>query len=232
MVKRENSACTALQAGTFYIAQGRVLLLEGQHAALLGLFLWLLDSGAFAKNLLSVIYARIYVACAYLRLSQEKAAAEQLAAALDLALPDNLYLPFVENFDFLEPLLWQVAAEGASTGRSSIPMSQAGASGADVVNGAGSSVIRQIEIILRLAAPWQKSMRRIRAGYDETTHSLLTQRERQLALMAAGGLQYKAIAEKLGIAPSTVKRAFATMYKKLGISGRDQLREYLTEHEL
>ena len=40
------------------------------------------------------------------------------------------------------------------------------------------------------------------------------------------------IAERLGLATSTVKRSFASMYKKLGISNQLELRDYLAGRKL
>ncbi len=53
--------------------------------------------------------------------------------------------------------------------------------------------------------------------------SLLTRRERELVRRALTDKTYAVIAADTGLAPSTVKRAFATIHKKLGIHNRNQL---------
>ena len=90
--------------GFYYIVHGRALLLAGQNAQLLGLFEWLLESGRYANHAIFIIYAHLFLAAAHQRLGQQRAAEQNLRQALDWAMPDNICMPFVENFDFLRPL--------------------------------------------------------------------------------------------------------------------------------
>mgnify|MGYP003622705346 CR=1 FL=1 len=53
--------------------------------------------------------------------------------------------------------------------------------------------------------------------------SLLTRRERELVELSLTGKTYPAVAAALGLAPSTVKRAFGVIRKKLGVHSREQL---------
>jgi DNA-binding CsgD family transcriptional regulator len=55
----------------------------------------------------------------------------------------------------------------------------------------------------------------------------LTQRERQVALLAAQGLPSRAIAQRLGLSVRTVDNHLQVAYGKLGISGRRALAEAL-----
>ncbi len=51
----------------------------------------------------------------------------------------------------------------------------------------------------------------------------LTRREHEIALLASGGLTSREIAERLVVSPRTVDNHLASVYRKLDISGRDQL---------
>lgn len=57
----------------------------------------------------------------------------------------------------------------------------------------------------------------------------LTQRERQIAELAASGLQNKAIAESLGLSPNTVRNVLAQVFEKLQVQTRTQLAYKLLE---
>jgi DNA-binding NarL/FixJ family response regulator len=55
----------------------------------------------------------------------------------------------------------------------------------------------------------------------------LTRREREVALLAAGGLANKEIAERLSVSKRTVDTHLDRVYRKLGVGGRDELVEAL-----
>jgi DNA-binding CsgD family transcriptional regulator len=55
----------------------------------------------------------------------------------------------------------------------------------------------------------------------------LTKREREVALLAASGLPSRDIAEKLTVSKRTVDTHLDRIYRKLGVSGREQLSEAL-----
>lgn len=56
----------------------------------------------------------------------------------------------------------------------------------------------------------------------------LSPRELQIAQSYAGGATYQIIADKLCIAPSTVRTHLATIYRKMGVSSKLKLRDALT----
>jgi DNA-binding CsgD family transcriptional regulator len=51
----------------------------------------------------------------------------------------------------------------------------------------------------------------------------LTNREREIALLAADGLPSRVIAERLYLSVRTVDNHLARIYTKLGVTGRSQL---------
>lgn len=200
-----NNRLYAFARGYYYIIHGRALLLAGEYAKALGLFEYLLEAGVFQKHLLFSVHAHIYAAAARQGLGRNRLAVETLRKALDLALPDKVYMPFVENADLLEPPL-------AALAENAVPRS--GLAG-----------------ILRLTKIWKKHKQRILAGHFSAPALPLTKRELQLARLALAGNKYKDIAQSLGLAPVTVKKTFAGIYRKLRIHDRDGLRQCLAGHE-
>lgn len=63
--------------------------------------------------------------------------------------------------------------------------------------------------------------------HDAQEGELLSARERQVALLAAERLSSREIAQQLGITPKTVANQLGAVYRKLGVSGRAELREVL-----
>ena len=55
----------------------------------------------------------------------------------------------------------------------------------------------------------------------------LSEREQQVAELAAGGLSSREIAERLVVSQRTVDNHLSAVYRKLGLEGRTQLRELL-----
>ena len=91
--------------GYYYLIHGRALLLAGENAKVVAIFDGLLEDKALAKYRLFEVYACIYIAVAYRRMGNEPAARAALRQALKTALPDQMYMPFVENSDLLGVLL-------------------------------------------------------------------------------------------------------------------------------
>ena len=182
--------------GYYYVIHGHILLLAGEYAAVTGLFTWLLQSGAFANHLMFTVYAHIYMAAANTALGRQAEARAALRAALDLALPDKLYMPFAENADFL-PQLKDLRRK--------------------------KSLREGLTRILDLSTALEKSRKSIAARYFADDTPPLSKRERELVRLALTDMAYKDIAAACGLAPSSVKRYFAALYKKLGISSREQL---------
>ena len=62
-----------------------------------------------------------------------------------------------------------------------------------------------------------------------TDEGALSRREREIALAYAEGASHRDIGERLFIAPSTVRTHLGTIYRKLGVSSKIELRRLLTE---
>jgi len=65
----------------------------------------------------------------------------------------------------------------------------------------------------------------------DATSSVLTAREREIAILIARGLSNRAIADELVISPATAARHVANIFTKLGFSSRAQLAAWAAERE-
>ena len=85
--------------------QNEVLLAAGAYTKLLARREACTALNASAHTALAQLYLHIQLACAENRLGRADAARRELDAALALAVPDGLYLPFAEHAEALGPLL-------------------------------------------------------------------------------------------------------------------------------
>lgn len=209
--QEEEKRLYTFAGGFYYLVHGRILLLNGRHAQCLGLFTWLLESGVFARHLLFNLHARLCMAVASAALGKADEARAALETALDMALPDNLHMPFVENWDLLRPVFRLLP---------------------DVYDAPDTGARQGREDILALAAIWEKNRRRMLAENFPAQGPALTRRELELARLAATGKTYLEIAGELSLAPSTVKKAFSLLLHKLGLSSRRELPALLANRGL
>ncbi len=98
--------------GAFNIVYGRVLLVRGEYLKLIGNAEHFNRIAAVFPNLLGHIYTYVYLAAANKRACEEAKALSALKSALDIAMADKLYMPFVENCDYIKPLLEELFASG------------------------------------------------------------------------------------------------------------------------
>jgi DNA-binding CsgD family transcriptional regulator len=89
---------------------------------------------------------------------------------------------------------------------------------------------RALEIHRRIGA-FGEVRRMERAGLSEAAapkpRGVLTERERELALLVAGGKGNRAAAESLSITEKAVEKYLTSIYAKLGLSSRSQLAAYV-----
>lgn len=179
------------------IVYARILLLSGNDEKLLGLSKPLLSLGAIFPNLIAQIYTHIFTAAAYYRLGYRKEARSTLSEALRLAMPDRLYMPFAENGDFIDRLLQDLQQSG--------------------------SFKQEIACILQLAEQHRAGAAKVNASLFGQPNFGLTERELEVALLAAQRLSNKEIAAKLFISENTVKFNLKAIYQKLYIKSRRDL---------
>ena len=191
----------AFARGWYYLVHGRALQLAGEYARISGLFGHLLESGTFRNNLLFSLYGRIYQAAAQHALGQDEQARVTLSSALDDALPDELYMPFAENCDYIAPLLENLATE---------PLHR-----------------KHIDRILSLYTAYRQATAKIQREHFSAVSSRLSGRELEIARLAAAGVSNKEIGAQLFISENTVKKQLKVVFVKLDIHSRALLTQGL-----
>lgn len=189
-----------------HIIYGRVLLMRGDYVMLLGLAEQFMGIASVFPNMLAHVYTKIYVAAASERIFRRGEAMEVMKQALDMAIPDKLYMPFVENCDYILSLLEALYHQGTYR--------------------------EDIARIMELAMPYQKVVRQIKGANLEKSHPKLTGRETEIARLAAEGYSNKGIGEKLYISENTVKTQLKSIFEKLGINSRSLLRQFMHNETL
>jgi len=171
------------------------LVASGQYAKLIGVSELLVERAAAQGLLLARIYQHIYLSIAYLNTNQKGKGIEQLKTALELALPDKVYLPFAENADLLGNLLnCELFAQYS----------------------------QNIDEIHKLA--WRQSAGVEKIKKHMMSKDLgLTPREKEIAILAQNGKTNKEIGALLFISSETVKMTLKKIFIKLGIHSRIQL---------
>lgn len=151
------------------------------------------------NNFLLSIYAAVYSAAAQDGLQYENEALSELNRALLLAAADGIMMPFVENFDVLEPLLKKAAQQN-------------------------SGELELLAKILELGAVYQENLKNIKhkASYIMGGKTL-TAREAEIVNFVVQGRTNAEIAAEMFIAEITVKKALQGIYRKLGVDTRLEL---------
>ncbi|WHH57748.1 LuxR C-terminal-related transcriptional regulator [Petroclostridium sp. X23] len=199
-----DSSCIYFQARAFAnIIYGRVLLINGEYLKLLGIADKFLGIASIFPNILANIYTAIYIAAANERIYRRGEAIQALKQVLDMALPDRVYMPFVENCDYIKPLLEELYNQGTYR--------------------------EDIARILMMSKQYQKAVDQITKEYLKEDKPRLTAREDEIARLAAEGFSNKGIGDKLFISQNTVKTQLKSIFEKLGINSRSLLKQYFEQ---
>ena len=181
------------------IVYGKVLLENGEYVKLIGRAEQFLSIASVYPNVLAQIYTHIYIAAANAQISRAGDALAALKQALNIAIPDKVYMPFVENGDMIKPLLEELQAQ----------------------NMYADGLIK----ILTLYNQYHKAAEHIIKEYSTQGKTALTKRENEIAYLAAQGLSNKEIGKRLYISENTVKTHLKSVFRKLGINSRSLLKQ-------
>lgn len=141
-----------------------------------------------------VIHLHIQLSAALDQLGRRGQAMEELKTALELALPDGIVMLFAENCDLITIQLRELQKRGVYP--------------------------EQIKKILTLVAHYMESKRRILCAlWGEEEDYGLSERELEIAKLAARRLTNREIADKLHLAEGTVKNQLSRIFEKLEING-------------
>ncbi len=180
-----------------YITYGRILLERDEYSRFLGCSDYYISEAAEENSLLTVLYMRIYEAIAYNKMDMQADAAESMRKAVQIAAPDELYIPFVEN----------------------------GRALSDFKDG-NIYTDEETEFVNHWKSLYKKFERNFNILLKEDDASplnLLTKREREIAMLVSDGRTNMQIARELNIAEITVKKSLSNIYSRLGITNRASL---------
>ena len=179
-----------------FMILGKILYLERRFPEFYGLAEGAMELSAKLRYVLPSIWFLAHLAGAKVREGDSIGARGCLEKALDLALPDKVWLPFGETGPDIFPLLQSVLS-----GRK-------GDNQGDLSDRCRSytAAVASVKVFLQPKPP-----------------SHLTPREREIALLAREWLTVGEIGARLFISENTVKSALKTIYGKLDIHSRGEL---------
>ena len=179
---------------SFLTVRDQVRLAHGEHARLIASGERRAALFEEAHALLPSIYLHIQLAGADLGMDRQEDARRELETALALAAPDQLWLPFAENEPWIGGLLREMR----------------------LPKGTRAPLFAMID---RFAVAREAILRQ---HFPSRWDAELTDRERDVAELAARRQTIKEIAEALHLSENTVKTHMKRVYDKLGISGTDR----------
>jgi len=187
-----------------HLVQSRMMVEQKQYLKLIGMSKLYSNMAGIFPYALCQIYLNIHLAAAYNGISRREEALDCLKKALDLSMPDRLFMPFVENGKHIGELLWN--------------------SGIFIEHETSIAEIR------KLYESYQKFIDAIRAEYFEVPIAKLTEREAEVALLASRGLANREISRLLFISENTIKAHLKSAFSKLSIRSRAQLGIFFPEN--
>ena len=174
----------------------KILLLEQRHYELYGLSPIVMNLSENFHYLMPQLFHHIFLAAVKSQAGNEKEAQEYINEALAIALPDQIYLPFAQGGDLILPLLENAKLHGFDRMR--------------------------ISALIACCHRYQQGIRLIQKTLDHSK-SILTPREKEVALYARERHSAREIALKLYISESTVRTILKSVYQKLDIHSKSEL---------
>lgn len=182
------------------IVYGKYLIMKEEYTKFLSISGQMLCVAGIFNNIICNIYTLIYMSIAKNQTGDRKKAVKLLIEAVDLAKEDDIYIPFVENYNMLLSIMGNLDGGNEYTGF------------IKKVNEQSRKYIRGLQSAEKIAAKDHKFG--------------LTKREMEVAKLAAKRMSNKEIAEQLFIAESTVKSNLKVIFNKLGINSRNELKNF------
>lgn len=179
-----------------HILYGKYLLLSKRYNEIFGLTSPYLEMAQSMNYLLPQVYQFIYLAIAKRAQGKNTEAQEYLRKGMDIALSDEIYLPFAENAQKLLPILRESGTLLADRIQLGMMI--------DLCN----RQLEGVEAVIKV---------------HSNTRRILTPRETEIAILAKKGHTVKVIAELLFISDETVKTILKSVYRKLEIHSKVEL---------
>lgn len=184
-----------------FMRYARLLLTQESYSLFLSFYRDMENLNRRYPSNIMMIFAEMYRAASLSALGEGDEAEEAVSAALDRAQPDRIYMPFVQNLQFLENLLPFMKKKYPDF----------------------------MEKVLCLRKVFEDGTRALTPAL--TLSRLFTDRENQIITYLKRGYTNKQIATELFIAEITVKKNLARIAEKLGVKGRMNILRALSENE-
>lgn len=192
--------CPILPLVMANIIYARYLISNNEYSKFLGISGQMLGSTKVYNNILFEIYLYIFIAHANYKLGNKVKAVKFLNEAVDIAKNDKFIIPFVENYSLIEDIY---EADAKHQDR------------IDFMND-----------VIACHRKYDRKFKSVQNSYREDMDYGLTNRELQIAKLAADRLSNKEIADQLYIAVGTVKSNLKTIFSKLQIKSRSELKNF------
>jgi LuxR family maltose regulon positive regulatory protein len=186
-------------AGILY---GKYLMMEGRVTELASVLGEMRKRAAAWRSQMSLVYCEILSAGAMSAKGDLKGASGALRRALDLALPDRLYMPFAEHFESFSPTAETLA---------------------------GSSSERELDKIRELAGELAEGRDAILRGMFHSIPFGLSPHEFKAVRLAAARRLNREIGEEMGLSENTVKQYLHSAFRKMRAAKRTDLAGLLDE---
>lgn len=180
------------------LIENQVLLAQGKFAEVIGRQERLASLCGSYPYTLCVQHVDIQTAAACEAMKERREAVKFLKSAIDTAMPDDCFMPFVENYRFIGGLIEDIEAEAAE-----LPEKAA--------------FIQKIKELGESFEHHRKAL--LEAGRIPAAAGVLSEKELQIALMISQRRTNREIAEQLYFSEGTVKQYINRIYSKLGIDG-------------
>jgi len=153
------------------------------------------------------IYLHFQLATAYEKMGNHRAACREARIAADIATPDKIMMPSIEVDDCISDIMKDVYVHGE---------------------------FKEIEtIVIGAVINYRNSKEKIISCYEKKGDDYnLTEREMEIAKLAAGRLTNKEIAEELHLSDYTVKNHLKNIFDKVGIKGTDKNKRILLAEKI
>lgn len=182
------------------VIYAKYLIINNQYEKLLGISGQMLGSTRIYHYLMYEIYLYLYIAVANYKMGNKIKAVKFVDEAAALACRDGFVLPFVENYPYIRDIL--------------------------ILDSDKREYMEFMNYVHILYKKYEKGFKEVLNSYKEDMDYGLTSRELQIARLAAKRLTNKEIADQLYIAVGTVKSNLKTIFAKLNIKSRSELKNY------
>lgn len=182
------------------IIYGNTLLTQREYIKLIGISEYFEEIADVFPNIICHVYINIHLAAAYYKIFNNNKALFHLSKALDIAMPDKLYIPFVENASYIYNMMDELVKDT-------------------------TLYKKELLIILDESKKYITLKDKIIKENFNKNKFGLTEKEAETVELAAKGFTNKEIAQKLFISENTVKLRLKNIFIKLNIKSRSELRK-------